>query len=281
MSSIVAVVSTRPETVVDDYRRLLELSGLPSDIKGHKTRLISVQGDGDPGHQTPPWQVDAVGKLLAGDSDVEPIVLSPRAGAKNGAPLLPTDPSAKVLALTVPVLESGWGVCNAVAAWAQLLGQDLDNPRATAEALAKDLARGQAHLSGVVCDGVLWGAGGGTLKKGYLQRNVLLAGSDPVAVDSVCLQLAGLNPEAYPWLRSLEAQGWGAADPKRITVRGEAELLAEPFAGTPWLGRSCRGRGLFFRINRRVWQASRRRALHRKYRASAWGQLANSLGDIR
>ncbi len=279
MSSVVAVVSTRPETVVDDYRRLLDLSGLGFVAKGQKARLISVKGDKDPGHEVPPWQLDAVGKVLAGNSEVERIVASPGTGAKDGAIFLPKENGDHALVLTVPVLQNGWGVCNAVAALAHLQGRFLDSPRATAEAWARSLAQGATHYAGIVCDGVLWGAGGGTLRKGYLQRNVLLAGPDPVAIDSVCLQLAGLNPAGYPWLQYLEAQGLGVADPQGITVRGEAELLAEPFEGAPWSGRSRSGRGLLSLVNQGLWQVLRRRALHRRYRASAWGQLGTSLGD--
>ena len=61
MHSVVAVVETRPETVVEDYRRLLELARLPQ-IADDKSLLLvgrSAAGvTGGPG--SPPWQPDGV-----------------------------------------------------------------------------------------------------------------------------------------------------------------------------------------------------------------------------
>ena len=41
MHSVVAVVETRPETIVEDYRRLLELAGLPQ-VADDKSLLLAV-----------------------------------------------------------------------------------------------------------------------------------------------------------------------------------------------------------------------------------------------
>ncbi len=58
-----------------------------------------------------------------------------------------------------------------------------------------------------------------------LVRNLLVAGTDPVAVDSVLLHLAGLKPSESPWLRLCQDRDFGVADLKGISLVGETEWL--------------------------------------------------------
>ena len=56
---------------------------------------------------------------------------------------------------------------------------------------------------------------------GYLQRNFLAAGSDPVAVESVCAQSMGFHPGDLEMLRYARAKNWGYYEPNRIKVIGD------------------------------------------------------------
>ncbi len=83
-------------------------------------------------------------------------------------------------------------------------------------AIQKEIAAGMF----VVMDGVF--AGGGTNPRNLqpYERNVLLASSDPVALDSVALRLAGFAPLDAPYVRMAHEAGLGVGDPAEIEVRG-------------------------------------------------------------
>ncbi|MEA1996613.1 MAG: DUF362 domain-containing protein, partial [Gemmatimonadota bacterium] len=56
---------------------------------------------------------------------------------------------------------------------------------------------------------------------GYLKRNILVAGSDPVAVESVCARSMGFHPGDVEMLRYARAKGWGFFEPNRIKLAGD------------------------------------------------------------
>ncbi|MEA2062789.1 MAG: FlgD immunoglobulin-like domain containing protein, partial [Gemmatimonadota bacterium] len=56
---------------------------------------------------------------------------------------------------------------------------------------------------------------------GYLKRNFMVAGSDPVAVESVCAQSMGFHPGDIELLRWGRAKGWGYFEPNRIRIVGD------------------------------------------------------------
>ncbi|MEM2143215.1 MAG: DUF362 domain-containing protein [Candidatus Thorarchaeota archaeon] len=62
----------------------------------------------------------------------------------------------------------------------------------------------------------------------------VVVGYDPVAVDSVCASLCGLDPLAIPYLRRASEIGLGEADPDRIRIVGtdhQKDVLASVFEG--------------------------------------------------
>ncbi len=278
MSAVVGIVETRPETVADDYRRVLDLGGLGS-LAGEPAPLLVSIAAGDPGFSSPAWQIRSVREALGLDSG-EGVALplyGPRPQTNVG-----WDESRPLVLLTVPVLESGWGVRNAVAAWAAVNGSRLGDSRQGAKDLAKTLgskALGPKALqcSGVVCDGVLWGIGDGTFGKGYVQRNVLVAGTDPVAVDHVVMQLSGLDPVDFPWLKAFPDYSLESASQGKISLKGQVELLSDPFMGAPLAGQEGGRRTISAKFSGMLWRILRRRKLLHRYRESAWGQLATSL----
>jgi uncharacterized protein (DUF362 family) len=91
----VAVVRTRPETVLDDYARVMDLAGYAETISRDRDTLLKLNLSWTkyfPSCSSQPWQVDGVvGKMLADGYDrrrlipVEnkTVVTSPREGCRN------------------------------------------------------------------------------------------------------------------------------------------------------------------------------------------------------
>ncbi len=279
MPATVGIVEARPESIVDDYRRVLQLGGLEPPGEDSVLRMVTVSQGGAPGFSSPAWQAPGVRKSwdLGPGRDQVLALEGPCPSLAANACFEPD--SGPLLLLTVPVLEAGWGVRGAVAAWAGACGLAAGDPRSTPQSLAAGLARQTGRCLGVVCDGVLWGIRGGTIGKDYLQRNVLLAGTDPVAVDCIALQLAGMDPADFPWLQVLQQRNLGTADPEAIVLRGDVGLLAAPFAGAPLAGPGRGGRAVSSRIQELFWRLVRRRRIFHRYRESAWGRLALSLAN--
>lgn len=57
-----------------------------------------------------------------------------------------------------------------------------------------------------------------------VRRNMLIAGPDLVAVDTVCAQLMGLNPDNIPHLCTAAREGLGSMNMDQITVVGEHSI---------------------------------------------------------
>ena len=274
MAAIVGLVEARPETIFDDYRRVLELGRVEPPETDDPVTLVTLAAGGDPGFGSPPWQSEGVARawgLEKGDHRVRN--LSGTCVADAGGDML-VSPGARPVLLAVPALETGWGVRNAVAMWAACRGTGVSDPRRELAALAATLQEPTALRPAVVCDAVLWGVGAGSTGRSYLVRNVLLAGDDPVAVDCIALQLAGMDPAGFPWLGKLQEAGLGTGDPSAIEVRGHVDLLAKAFAGARWCGPGgCPRRGRIAPADL-IWRLMRRKRMLRQYRESAWGRLA-------
>jgi len=182
-----------------------------------------------------------------------------------------------VLLLAVPAVGRGWPVAGAVALMTRLI-----LPRAARvrrrplhEILAETLAvlRESVTLRGAVLDGTVWQVQEGALARWPVGRNVILAGADPVAVDTVAMRLAGVDPRRVPWLRLCSERELGEARPDRIRVVGQPQLLDLDFALPPHTlvpaGRLPA---------RRPWaelayNLFRRAAVERRHGATPWGRL--------
>jgi hypothetical protein len=68
--SIVAAVRTTPETVLDDYRRVMELAGYQDVLKKDAQTILKNNISWHllyPGANSTPWQVEGVAKTLIED----------------------------------------------------------------------------------------------------------------------------------------------------------------------------------------------------------------------
>jgi hypothetical protein len=120
------------------------------------------------------------------------------------------------------------------------------------------LARGQLHslladllsmqrelAAGVaaVMDGTTAGDGLGPYALRPEIRNVLLASSDPIALDAAAARLIGFDPLDLAYLRLAQERGLGVADPRAIELVGDIDLAQECWhvrAGE-WLGSTLFG----------------------------------------
>jgi hypothetical protein len=72
-----------------------------------------------------------------------------------------------------------------------------------------------------VMDGTVAGDGAGPRTMHPSVRNVILAGADSVAIDSVAAKLMGFDPMEIPYLRMANEMGLGECNPKDIEIAGE------------------------------------------------------------
>lgn len=274
MSSSVAIVIARPETIADDYRRVVELAGIASGDDGSLPQLVTIQEGGDPGFGSPPWQRQLTQQVWGSAADATPQRnIVPERLRQNARPI--GAEGGDTLLLPVPRLVTGWGVFNAVALWAACRGFLPGDPRRREAELAATLEAGGARPR-VLCDAVLWGAGGGTMEQDFIMRNVLLAGDDPVAVDGVAMHLAGMNARSFPWLTGLQVAGVGTCDLEAIRVRGDTDLLDDPFGGRRWSGTAAWQASPREKLVHLAWSSLRRGKMRRRFAATPWGRLASA-----
>ena len=91
--SIVAVLNTSPETIIDDYSRLLDLARIQDTLNKTKTTFLKVNVSWQhyyPACSSAPWQIEGVGKKLIseGFSDIisahnGTVVVDPREGREK------------------------------------------------------------------------------------------------------------------------------------------------------------------------------------------------------
>jgi len=72
-----------------------------------------------------------------------------------------------------------------------------------------------------VMDGSVCGDGAGPRTMKPRVKNVILAGSDSVAVDSIAAKVMGFEPMSIPYIRICHEMGLGIGDPREIEVVGD------------------------------------------------------------
>lgn len=305
MRPIVAIVSARPETIADDYRRLFDLADF-GQFTPKDTSICAVEaggGSGLSGPVCPPWQVEAMVKHLTVVNDLaeesapagtllpvshsgpfaklrgmgwdaivdhhglQPMAadtLSPapfrpagllpalEAVLPQGFRISPHLRGKNLFMLSTMSLESGGKLAANVALLASMLaGQRKSGGKTPLVEVMTEvvgLAREVFVSIRVVTDATVVSVvrqGGARVT---LVRNLLVAGNDPVAVDSVLGKLAGVDPGDSAWLKLCQERGLGVADLGAIRLVGETQWLDLDFqipedtfasgnAATPWSAR--------------------------------------------
>ncbi|MBI5231492.1 MAG: DUF362 domain-containing protein [Coriobacteriales bacterium] len=97
------------------------------------------------------------------------------------------------------------------------------------ETLVDLLAIQQDIHSGVfaVMDGTLAGNGPGPRTMQPVKKDVMLAGSDQVAIDAVAAKLMGFDPMSLKFIRLAHERGLGIGDPSQIEIVGDTDVAEE------------------------------------------------------
>ena len=72
-----------------------------------------------------------------------------------------------------------------------------------------------------VMDGTLCGSGPGPRTMIPVEKNLVLASADQVAIDAVAAKMMGFDPMTIPYLRMAHERKLGCADPRDIRIEGE------------------------------------------------------------
>lgn len=91
--------------------------------------------------------------------------------------------------------------------------------------LAKDVFAGLA----VVVDATVWAARRAGGRSVVMDRHVLVAGDDPVAVDTVLAHLVGIREDTLPWLALADSRKLGHGRMTKIEIVGESGLMGLDF----------------------------------------------------
>ena len=343
--SRVVVVSATPETIQEDYQRLLRLAGLGETVGTSRSAVLLLDLPWDrfqPAVGPPPWELEGVleGLYRAG-MNAESITVLARAFAgkrvSRAASRYRLDRLLKERSLAVhslpsvsrphvpnqrrPVLEtwmegridvpelssgkdmlllstlkthSALGLGGAVAAAAtELLDLEASRHRrrfveAVAEALAISLELHPHHLA--VIDATSCGLGPGPYRVRPHVQNLLLASTDPVAVDAVGARLLGFEPRRMPLLSLCRELGLGAVEESEIEIVGEHPDLLDssvhPLRREGWSAPGIPSgaslitlRRWLHRVGRNtIWYPWAGRRWRRLWRKTPWGMLFNSYG---
>ena len=149
-----------------------------------------------------------------------------------------------------------------------------------------------------VMDGTTVGNGPGPRTMYPVEKNLVLAGADQVAIDAVSAKMMGFDPMSIPYIRLAHERGLGCGDPRFIKVLGEDVSNvnwkfsvgdnAASFAGDLlWFSPLRKFQNLFFRtplVNFFIfgseayhdyyrWPFMDRRVFKRWLKSSQWGEL--------
>jgi uncharacterized protein (DUF362 family) len=269
----VALIRTTPETVIQDYERVMELAEFRRCLVPSATTILKPDVRRHfpfPSANTPPWQLEGVAQALRGAGYHDLACMLPEGtliGAFKGhnlngyLPLLHANGIAVDRGVAgdgsaIPVRERG-GQAGANIVFLPTLKAD----RATTiggavgcivgttsrsqesgvdERMVDVLAAQREAYAGmfVVMDGTTAGNGPGPYRLQPEIKNAILASSDPVALDAVAATLMGFDPlRDMRYLRLAHARGLGVGDPQAITLVGDSDLARERWRFSAGSGR--------------------------------------------
>lgn len=177
------------------------------------------------------WELEIWSGQRLETTPYRPVTPAPslEASLEKGLELSPHLRDRRSLLLPTMALGEGGRLLGAVELLANWLAPRRRPPAKTpvAEVLAEVVALAGELFPrlGVVCDATVWAAvrrGGQAIA---LDRHVLVAGADPVAVDAVLARLAGIRLGSLPWLALAQQRKLGSCDPNRLEIVGDTQLL--------------------------------------------------------
>jgi uncharacterized protein (DUF362 family) len=274
----VAVVKTRPETVVADVGRTMELAEVRRHLDPSATTILKDNISWHfpfPGANTTPWQLEGTIRKLRDDGYADlvcvqndTVVTDPKKGERlnrylpvldsHGVPVryncFPEDlqwvryePRGEMLVLneiypegiTIPEFFLGKNIVHlptvkchiyttTTGAMKNAFGGLLNTRRHYTHSFIHDtlvdLLTIQKEIhSGLfaVKDGTTCGNGPGPRTMVPVEKDVLLASADQVAIDAVAAKMMGFDPMSIRYIRLAHERGLGVGDPRDIEVVGE------------------------------------------------------------
>ncbi|MHB8078612.1 MAG: DUF362 domain-containing protein [Candidatus Krumholzibacteriia bacterium] len=285
MDARVALIGATPETVLDDYRRVMELGGWRDHLAPDRDLILKLNLSWTryfPACSSQPWQVEGVVRTLREGGfpadrliplENRTVVTNPRQGCRNNL----WEPVLKAYGLTFRALpEEEWVVHRFREPLLKLnhifprgieiprlyLGRDIlhlptvkTHGHSITTGAVKNAFGGllkevrhyahkymhevlvdllimqreiHPHIFAVM-DGTVCGNGAGPRTMRPVNRNILLAGADSVALDATAARLMGFDPLGIPYLRMAHERGLGVADPRHIELVGEPALFEQNF----------------------------------------------------
>ena len=281
----VAILRTRPDTVLDDYTRLMRMACYQDNLPKEQDTLLKINISWQiwyPSCSSTPWQLEGVVKTLLADGyDIDKliathndtVVVNGREGQRNNRheyvqekyglrtaetylsdvewvtyepkrPFLVLDQVYKE-GVRIPKFFYGKNVLHlptmkthvfthVTGAMKNAFGGLLDQKRHWTHSVIDDtlvdlLQIQQDIHTGmfVVMDGTLAGEGPGPRATRWHVKNVIMASSDPVAIDAAAAKIMGLDPLSLRFIRHAHERGLGVGDPREIHFIGDADAAEE------------------------------------------------------
>lgn len=281
----VAILRTRPATVLDDYARLMRLAHYQDNLQQNQDTLLKINISWQiwyPSCSTTPWQLEGVVKTLLADGFArekliathnDTVVVNGREGQRNnrhqfvqeryglqtaetyvrGVEWETYRPKQPFLALDkvypdgvripkffydknvlhLPTMKTHV-FTNITGAMKNAFGGLLDQKRHWTHGVIHDtlvdlLQIQQDIHSGIfaVMDGTLAGEGPGPRATRWHSKNVILASSDPVALDAAAAKIMGVEPMSLRFIRAAHECGFGVGDPRAIKFIGDPDAADE------------------------------------------------------
>ena len=295
----VAALRTRPETVLEDYQRLMDLAGYTTALPAGVDTLLKINISWHhyyPACSTTPWQFDAVTRALmqAGWTPEQlipaqnaTVVVDPKLGTINNHlasvakhyglefvwlyepqhEWVIYEPKGEMLVLPsifpqgieIPRLFIGKNAVHlptikthvfttTTGAMKNAFGGLLNNNRHWThrhihETLVDLLTIQREIHPGLfaVMDGTFAGTGPGPRCMKPVEKNVILASADQVAIDALAASMMGFDPLRIDYIRLAHERGLGVGDPREIEVLGDEDLAREDWGFT--VGETLASRG--------------------------------------
>ncbi len=281
----VAILRTRPETVLDDYARLMRMACYQDNLPKDKDTLLKINISWQiwyPSCSTTPWELEGAVKTLLADgydrnkiiaTHNDTVVVDGREGQLNnrhkfvqdryglttaetyteGVEWVTYEPRKPFLVLD-QVYKHGVRIpkflydknvlhlptmkthvfTHITGAMKNAFGGLLDQRRHWTHSVIDDtlvdlLQIQQDIHTGIFCvmDGTLAGEGPGPRATRWHVKNVIMASSDPVAIDAASAKIMGLDPMSLRFIRHAHERGLGVGDPREIKFIGDVDAADE------------------------------------------------------
>jgi uncharacterized protein (DUF362 family) len=278
MTSKVAILRTKPETVLEDYDRLLDLAEVRQYLPADSTVILKDNISWHypfPSANTTPWQLEGTTLALQArgyenlvcvqnktvvidtfkgedlnnyvpifrhynipvlynfkDSDMEWVIYEPKAEMNVLQRIFPEGIRVPDFFMGKSIVHLPTVKCHIYTtttgamknAFGGLLNTKRHYTHSWIHQTLVDLLHIQQEIHGgifAVMDGTTAGSGTGPRIMTPVQKDVILASGDQVAIDAIAAKLMGFDPMEIGYIRLAHEQGLGVGNPSEIEIVGD------------------------------------------------------------